>query len=213
MDWIVTEVDGKVASIAADYRHLPLIASEVAALPPEEVGSIGTRKIDTEDLIEFAHYLTWEDLRLFGSPFQINVWKKIFEMERRLHSYSELAALVDNPETEWRVTEEDLWQHREYKRFMEAYDDFMEKTDDILPWHILDGSRRKTAVRDAMKLLAQKIQYGLDNGRYVGDPFEEEFPLKEMPKLAEVDLSPSIDDEEYKKELKRFFIKTDLASK
>lgn len=97
MDWIVTEVDGKVASIAADYRHLPLIASEVAALPPEEVGSIGTRKICTGDLIEYAQYLGWEDLRLFGSPFQLSVWKKLFELEPRLYSYSELASLVDNP--------------------------------------------------------------------------------------------------------------------
>ena len=128
---------------------------------------------------------------------------KIFLHIEKKEQFERLQALVDNPETEWRVTEEDLWQHREYKRFMEAYDDFMEKTDEILPWHILDGSRRKTAVRDAMKLLAQKIQYGLDNGRYVGDPFEEEFPLKEMPKLSDVDLSPSIDEEEYKKELKK----------
>ncbi len=127
---------------------------------------------------------------------------KIFLHIEKKEQFERLQALVDNPETEWRVTEEDLWQHREYKRFMEAYDDFMDKTDDLVPWHILDGSRRKTAVRDAMKLLAQKIQYGLDNGRYVGDPFEEEFSLKEMPKLADVDLTPSMDDEEYKKELK-----------
>lgn len=97
MDWIVTEVDGKVASIATDYRHLPGIAAQVAALPPEEVGSIGTRKISTEELLEAAKFLTWEDLRLFGSPFQINVWKKLFELEPRLYSYSELASLVDNP--------------------------------------------------------------------------------------------------------------------
>ena len=97
MDWIVTEVDGKVASIAADYRHLPHIAAQVAALPPEEVGSIGTRKISTQELVEFAKFLSWEDLRLFGSPFQISVWKKLFELEPRLYSYSELAQLVDNP--------------------------------------------------------------------------------------------------------------------
>ena len=128
---------------------------------------------------------------------------KIFLHIEKGEQFDRLQALVDNPATEWRVTEEDLWQHREYKRFMEAYDEFMEKTDEILPWHILDGSRRKTAVRDGMKLLVQKIQYGLDNGRYVGDPFEEEFPLKEMPKLSDVDLSPAIDDDDYKKELKK----------
>ena len=97
MDWIVTEVDGKVASIAADYRHLPHIAAEIASLPPEEVGSVGTRKISTEELAEFAKFLSWEDFRLFGTPFQISVWKKLFELEPRLYSYSELASLVDNP--------------------------------------------------------------------------------------------------------------------
>lgn len=97
LSWVLTEVDGKVASIAADYRHLPHIAAEVAALPPEEVASIGTRKISTEELLEFARFLTWEDFRLFGSPFQVKVWKKLFELEPRLYSYSDLAELVDNP--------------------------------------------------------------------------------------------------------------------
>ena len=128
---------------------------------------------------------------------------KIFLHIEKEEQFERLQTLVENPETEWRVTAEDLWQHREYKRFMLEYDDFMDKTDDILPWHILDGSRRKAAVREGMKLLADKIQYGLDNGRYVGEPFKEKFPLKEMPKLADVDLSPAIDDQEYKKELKK----------
>ena len=97
MDWIVTEIDGKVASIAADYRHLPHIAAEVATLPPEEVGSIGTRKISTQELAQYAKYLRWEDLRLFGTPFQTGVWKRIYQLEPRLYSYSDLAGLVDNP--------------------------------------------------------------------------------------------------------------------
>ena len=37
MEWIVTEIDGKVASIATDYRHLAGIGAQLAALPPEEV--------------------------------------------------------------------------------------------------------------------------------------------------------------------------------
>ena len=102
MDWIVTEIDGKIASIAADYRHFKRIAAEVAALPPESVGSVGTRKISTAELHEAAQFLTWEDLRLFGSDFQIGVWKGLYNLshgtdELRLYSYSELAAKVDNP--------------------------------------------------------------------------------------------------------------------
>ena len=37
--WIVTEIDGRVASVAADFRHFARIAAQVAALPPETVGT------------------------------------------------------------------------------------------------------------------------------------------------------------------------------
>ena len=48
MNWIVTEVDGKVASISADYRYLARVSAEVAALSPEEVDEVRTLKISTE---------------------------------------------------------------------------------------------------------------------------------------------------------------------
>lgn len=98
MEWIVTEIDGKVASIATDYRHLARIGQELATIPAEEVSSMGTRKISTEELMEFAQYLNWEDLRLFGSPFQLKVWKTLYELPPRLYSYTELAGLVGVPQ-------------------------------------------------------------------------------------------------------------------
>ncbi len=97
-EWIVTEIDGKVASIATDYRHLAHIGAQVALLPPEEVGSVGTRKISTEELMEFSKYLTWEDLMLFGTPFQLKVWKTLYDLPRKLYSYSEIAALAGTPQ-------------------------------------------------------------------------------------------------------------------
>ncbi len=97
-EWIVTEIDGKVASIATDYRHLAHIGAELAALPAEEIGSVGTRKISTDELLEYANYLTWDDLRLFGTPFQIKVWKTLFDLPRKLYSYSEIAALSGTPQ-------------------------------------------------------------------------------------------------------------------
>ena len=114
-----------------------------------------------------------------------------------------LNALRENYETEWRVTEDDLWQHHEYKLFRETYDEFMDQTDKTVKWHILDGDRKKVAARDALRLLVEMIDKGLEDGRYVGKPFSEKFPLVKMQKLSEVDLSPVLDDEEYKKELKK----------
>ena len=97
MNWIVTEVDGKVASIAADYRHFARIAAEIAALSPAETASVCTRKISTRELKELAGKLRWEDLRLFGTDFQKKVWKTLFDMPRKLYSYTDFAAMADNP--------------------------------------------------------------------------------------------------------------------
>ena len=128
---------------------------------------------------------------------------KLFLHIDKEEQFERLHALAEHQDTEWRVTEEDLWQHREYDRFMNAYDDFMEKTDDCVPWHVIDGTHRKGAVHDAMKLLVESIDEELEEGRYVGEPFDEKFPLIDMPDLADVDLSLTISDEDYKKQLKK----------
>lgn len=96
--WIVTEVDGRIASISADYGHFARIAGKVAQMPVNAVERIQTRKITTEELLALRGTVRWEDLYLFGTRFQQSVWKKLFELEPKLYSYSELAALCDNPQ-------------------------------------------------------------------------------------------------------------------
>ena len=128
---------------------------------------------------------------------------KLFLHIGREEQKERLAALRDNHETEWRVTENDLWQHQEYNLFRDTYEEFMEETGKLLPWHILDGTRRRQSSRDALRLLTDAIDEGLEKGRYVGKPFKEEFDLLTMPKLSEIDLSPVIEEKEYKKELDR----------
>ena len=97
-EWIVTEIDGKIASVAADYRHFSELAARIAEMPVSEVDRVSTRKISTEELVAGAGTVRWEDFRLFGTPFQLRVWKQLFDLEARLYSYSELAALCDNPQ-------------------------------------------------------------------------------------------------------------------
>ena len=97
-EWIITEIDGRVASVSRDYRHLPEIAKAVAAMPPEKVGGILTRRISTQELESLAKTLKWENLRLFGTKFQLKVWEALYNLEPRLYSYSELARMVGNPQ-------------------------------------------------------------------------------------------------------------------
>ena len=47
-EWIVTEIDGQIASISARYGHFAEIAAKVAELPPKSVGYISTHKITTD---------------------------------------------------------------------------------------------------------------------------------------------------------------------
>ena len=128
---------------------------------------------------------------------------KIFLHISREEQYGRLKALAEHQDTAWRVNEGDLWQMRDYGRFLDAYDDFMDRTDETVRWHVLDGTHRKTAVRDALKLLVREMSRGVREERYCGSPFREDFPLTDMPRLADVDLSPVIDEEEYKKKLKK----------
>ena len=128
---------------------------------------------------------------------------KIFLRIERQEQEKRLRALREDYATSWRVTEDDLWQQREYKRFREAYEEFMEATGDTIPWYVLDGENKRTSLRDALKLLTKAIRKGLEEERYVGEPFKEEFPLVKMPRLREVDLSPALEEEEYERELKQ----------
>ena len=96
-EWIITEIDGKIAAVSADYRTFAEVAAKVAQLPPKEIGTVSTRKVSTDELVAMAGTVTWEDFRLFGTKFQLGVWKTLFGLEPRLYSYTELAALCGNP--------------------------------------------------------------------------------------------------------------------
>ena len=96
--------------------------------------------------------------------------------------HKRLHALKESYETEWRVTDDDLWQHAEYKLFRDTYDEFMEQTGKVIPWQVLDGENKRIAVRDALKKLVESIDKVLEKGKYVGKPFKESFPLLKMQK-------------------------------
>lgn len=104
MHWIVTEIDGHIASVAADYRYLAEIAARIAAQhAPDAVDCVSTRKISTDELEELARTIRWEDLHLYGTKFQKSVWKALFDLTHEggdptLLSYTDFAAHIGNPQ-------------------------------------------------------------------------------------------------------------------
>lgn len=101
--WIVTEIDSRIASISTNYDHFAAVAEGVARLSPASVDEVRTYKISTVDLLGLGGRIGWDDLRLFGSKFQLKVWRCLYDLTHteglapRLYSYTELAALVGNP--------------------------------------------------------------------------------------------------------------------
>lgn len=128
---------------------------------------------------------------------------KLFLHISQTEQLARITALRENRDTEWRVSGDDLWQQQEYGRFLKTYDEFMEATDKLLPWHILDGESRNKALYDALVAITDTVNRALENGRYVGEPTGKKFSLLGGPSLKDANLTASIDPVEYKKELKR----------
>jgi len=108
--WVVTRVDGKIASVSADFRGLSLVADNVRKIPVDSVSEITVRKIGINELAGLSQTTKWEDLRLSGSPFQLKVWRQLYLLTHHedgtpilpdegisLLSYSQLADLCENP--------------------------------------------------------------------------------------------------------------------
>ena len=128
---------------------------------------------------------------------------KLFLHISRAEQLRRITALRDNRDTQWRVSGDDLWQQQEYDRFLKTYDSFMEDTDKVFPWHVLDGESRKKALYDGLLAITGAVEKVVKNGRYDGGPSGLKFPLLGHPSQKDADLSASISEEEYKSELER----------
>ncbi|MBQ0150033.1 MAG: MGMT family protein [Bacteroidales bacterium] len=101
LKWIVTRVNGKIASVHLDYSGLCKVADAVKGLPCEEVASVTCEKISTADLVELNKGLTLDDMAFYGTEFQKKVWTELFRLghdgrKPQVISYSEFAEICGN---------------------------------------------------------------------------------------------------------------------
>lgn len=156
------------------------------------------------ELDEEAYALYLQSAQRFERTLRDNgyVLIKLFLNISRKEQSKRLSALMDDENTEWRVTDADLWQNKEYGAFRNAYESYMEDTSEVAPWHIIDGRNKKKTLYDAYKIICESIDKALEDGKYNAPAFEEDFPMSEPVRLADADLSATVTDEEYKTELK-----------
>ncbi len=94
-------------------------------------------------------------------------------------------------------------QMNHYKSWKRAYDTVIQDTSEYSKWHILDGCDKWYKVKNkAFRLLRDTIQKALEEGKHNGSLYEESFEMATTPKLADVDLSRTISEEDYKVRLK-----------
>ena len=129
---------------------------------------------------------------------------KFFFHSSKKEQESRIEALLSEKDTAWRVSEGDLWQNRHYDKCLEAFDRYLDDTNTpSAPWYIVNSKSKKFAELQVMETLCMGIETALHNESLAVPLLQNAFPLIKMPKLRDVPLEgKTLDEEEYKKELK-----------
>lgn len=129
---------------------------------------------------------------------------KFFCHISRKEQKKRIKELTGNIDTKWRVSEDDKWQNKHYGKCELVFDRYLEDTHaSSAPWYVIDAKSRKWAELQALEILTQGIEIALQNQSLAVPLLQNVFPLVKMPKLAEIDLDRTMEEGEYKTELKR----------
>ncbi len=120
------------------------------------------------------------------------------EQAKRLH------VLEDQKDTTWRVSKKDIWQNTHYDQCMDVYDSYMKNTNmPSAPWYIVDAKSRKWTELQVLETLTQGIEIALSNHKLAVPLLQNVFPLERMPLLSEIPLDKTVEEDDYKSELKK----------
>lgn len=103
--WVIVRIDGKIAGISTDYVELVSIATRLAQQKNPAYTKVCADTVGFDEVWRLRQNIRWEDLMLFGTEFQKQVWRRLFDMTHdengnaikpRLISYSDFADLCGN---------------------------------------------------------------------------------------------------------------------
>lgn len=138
---------------------------------------------------------------------------KFFIHTRKKTQRKTLSDLYADPDTRWRVNDEDILRCVAYDEFYELHDALLEKSNfDFAPWHVLNGEDKRRANIE----VAQTIVEAMERGIAEADMAHEDKPTTatlskksrfeicdHIPRLDKVDRNLALDEQTYKKELKK----------
>ena len=161
-----------------------------------------------EEKIDEKEYISRiESIRRFERQMTDNgylVLKFFMQIDQKEQKERE-QKLLGCKDTKWRVSEFDQWENAHYKKCKKTFSQYMSETNaSSAPWYIIDASDRKWAELQVLETLVSNIEVALQNQAHSVPILQNVFPLEPIPNLADIDLKEkSLEDEEYKKELKQ----------
>ena len=128
--------------------------------------------------------------------------------------------LADSKNTEWRVTNQDSKQNRQYDRYYKAFDEMLTYTDTPnAPWHVVSGHDKHAARLEIYQVVTAAITAALSKTEAKPQTkklksskskitasqiiLPHQFPLVTMPKLKDIMLDKTLPREQYEKELEK----------
>jgi polyphosphate:AMP phosphotransferase len=131
--------------------------------------------------------------------FFLHVSKK--EQKRRFEKYE------SNPSTAWKVTKEDWKRHKEYGRFVAAYEEMLEETDTAsAPWTVVGSDDIRSATLTVFSTVDAALQRAVAGARRdaAGARVARPAPARRKRLLDKADLSLAVARPEYEKKLEKY---------
>ena len=203
------------AAPTADEKRYPFLYRYLLEIPEagkftffdtywlEEVANgVMSGEISEEEYKQKIHSINTTERSLHDNGYLI---LKFFFQIGRKEQKKRLEALAADKNTRWRVNGEDRKENRNYGKCLEVYDRFLEDTNrSVAPWYIIDAEDKKWAELQVLRFLNQGIDTALKNQALAAPILQNPFPLKQMPKLADISLKDkTMSEETYREELSR----------
>lgn len=132
------------------------------------------------------------------------VMKFFFHIDEK-EQKKRLSQLLEDKNTKWRVTEDDIWQNKNYNQCLKTYDKYLNDTNQsTAPWYVIDSKNKKWAELQMLEFLIRGIDTAMMNSAPAVPVLQNAFPLKEIPQLSDIPLDKVLEDEEYKEELQKY---------
>lgn len=128
---------------------------------------------------------------------------KFFFQISRKEQKKRLEKLLEDKNTAWRVTKDDLKENRHYDECLDVYDQYISDTSQFeAPWYFIDSENRRWAELQVTETLVRNIDTALANAGSAAPLLQNTYRLINMPKLSEVRLDDkTVDEQEYRKRL------------